>query len=288
MEKRAGRMLYFEPNFVDEALVLLDRFGAGARLLAGGTRLGPALRGDRSEPAALINLKRINAMHGVEPAPASLRVGALTTAAQLARDPHIRTHASVLADAAASLGARQLRSVATLGGNICCGDPLSDLSAALLACDARCEVATLSEGPALVALDQIVARSTPLGAGELLTAVEIPVVAGAGFSYQKMLTRRAFELAIVAVAVRVTLAEERIADARIALAGAGDITLRALNAEAALRGAAPTSDRIAGAARIAAFEDARPHDDERASARYRRQLVDVLSRRALHAALGGA
>ncbi|MDQ6779708.1 MAG: FAD binding domain-containing protein [Candidatus Eremiobacteraeota bacterium] len=288
MEKRAGRMLYFEPNFVDEALVLLDRFGTGARLLAGGTRLGPALRGGSDETSALINLKRIDAMQGIEPAAAHLRIGALTTAAQLARDPHVRKHARVLADAAASLGARQLRSVATLGGNVCCGDPLSDLSAALLACDARCEVATLSEGPALVALEQLVARSAPLAAGELLTAVEIPVVADARFSYQKMLTRRAFELAVVAVAVRLTLQGDRIADARIALAGAGEVTLRALNAEAALRAAAPTAAMISGAARIAAIADARPQDDARASARYRRQLVDVLTQRALHAALGGA
>jgi len=276
-------MLYFEPNFVDEALVLLDRFGDGARPLAGGTRLGFRLRDARPDGAtALINLKRIAEMQSVARSGALLRIGALVTANQLATHPVVREHAGVLADAARSLGARQLRSVATLGGNICSGDPLSDLTTALLACDARCEITTLQEGPVQVALDLLVGKAPPvLASGELLTAVEIPLVPGTRSSYQKMSTRRAFEFALVAVAASARFRGAEISEARIALAGAGTAPKRARAAESVLAGKQLDSDTITAAARCAADSDAQPLEDRRASKEYRRHLVAVLTARAL-------
>ncbi|HLW37102.1 MAG TPA: FAD binding domain-containing protein [Candidatus Eremiobacteraceae bacterium] len=289
MEKRAARMLYFEPNFMDEALVLLDRFGGEARVLAGGTRLGPRLRHDRAGVAALINLKRVDEMQGITRSANVLRIGALVTAAELSAHPEVRACAPVLASAAQSLGARQLRNVATLGGNVCSGDPVSDLTAALLACDARCEIATLHEGPSQTVLEHVVEKPTPvLEAGELLIAVEIPLQpdADARASYQKMMTRRSFELALVAVAVMLHLREGNVTQARIALAGAGRAPLRAREAERSIAGKKLTAETIAAAARQAAQADAQPHDDHRASARYRRNLVEVLTGRALHGAAG--
>ena len=276
-------MLYFEPNFVEEALVLLERFGAGARVLAGGTRLGFDLRSQASdEVAALINVKRIAELHGCSDGGASLRIGALTTASMLAVDPAVRAHAPLLAMAADSMGARQLRTLATLGGNICSGDPISDLTTALLACDARCEVNTLQEGPASFTIAELLARRPLMLPGELLTAIEIPSAPRALGSYQKIMRRRAFEVAVVAVAAHVLIEDGRIRAARIALAGAGPTPLLAHKAAAALNGKALTEDRVVTAAALAAESDAQPPDDERASSAYRRQLIRVLIARALN------
>ncbi|MBC5804750.1 MAG: hypothetical protein DLM53_08550 [Candidatus Eremiobacter antarcticus] len=275
-------MLYFEPNFVDEALVLLDRFGPDARVLAGGTRLRFALHpGDEAEKIALVNVKRISDMRGIQRAGAFLRVGALATAAALTADEQARTFAPLLVRAAESLGAVQLRNVATVGGNICSGDPASDLSAALLAYDARCEVASSQEQSRIVAIEQLLSKRAPiLASGELLVAVEIPI-GEHRCAYEKVMTRRAFEMALVAVAARCRLEGDTLNDVHIALAGAGETPLRAAGAEAWLRGRRLDEATATEAGRVAAVHDAKPVTDHRAGAEYRRHLVSVLTQRAL-------
>jgi len=275
-------MQYFEPNFVDEALVLLDRFSPGARVLAGGTLLGPQLRREPHDAATIINIKRIPELSDVALEGEHLKIGGVVTARALAEHPLVRKHAPLLAQAAASLGARQLRNVATLGGNLCSGHPAADLTAALLALDARCLVANIHEGPRDVPLpDFLRPHSHALAQGELLTGVTIPLVS-AGAAYVKMQTRRAFEMALVAVAVRFAVNESgTIWNARIALAGAAPVPVRAHHAEASVTDKAPSPECFKAAARRAADEDARPYSDHRASAEYRRHLVLVLTERAL-------
>lgn len=275
-------MQYFEPNFVDEALVLLDRFSPGARVLAGGTLLGPQLRREPHDAATIINIKRIPELSDVALEGEHLKIGGVVTAREIAEHPLVRKHAPLLAQAAASLGARQLRNVATLGGNLCSGHPAADLSAALLALDARCLVANIHEGPRDVPLpDFLRPHSHALAQGELLTGVTIPLVT-AGAAYVKMQTRRAFEMALVAVAVRFAVNETgTIWNARIALAGAAPQPVRAHHAEAWVTDKPPSPECFKAAARCAADEDARPYTDRRASAEYRRQLVFVLTERAL-------
>ncbi|HEV2037572.1 MAG TPA: FAD binding domain-containing protein [Candidatus Eremiobacteraceae bacterium] len=274
-------MQYYEPNFVDEALVLLERFGSRARILAGGTRLGPVVRQGAPDIHAIINLKRIEEMCTIVATGATLHIGALATAAQLRRHPAVREHAPLLADAAASMGARQLQTLATLGGNICSGDPASDLSVALLACDAICQIATPNEGVASFLIEEVLARIPPgLTPRELLTEIEIPL-GPYRFSYQKMATRRAFEMALVSVSLRCRMEDDVIADARIGLAGAAQTPIRATGAEAVLTGKRITTSVARQAARVAAEADASPQSDSRASDAYRRTLVAVLTERAV-------
>jgi carbon-monoxide dehydrogenase medium subunit len=281
---------YFEPNYIDEALVVLDRFGARARALAGGTRLGPALRANRGDVVALVNLKRIPALAGTNVDGGRLRVGALATAAGIARSPEIAAAAPLVAAAAASMGSRQLRALATLGGNICSGDPASDLTVALLASDATCVLASLERSEYRLPLrDVLVPGGTMVAPAELLVAVEVPV-SSARTAYRKMMTRRGFEMAIVAVAVAIERGAETRGATRIALAGAGPVCARAANAESFAAGIPPNPDDRDWAKRvaeIAAEQDAKPENDERASADYRRHLVGVLAERALTAALAG-
>jgi len=277
-------MQYFEPNFLDEALVLLDRFAGGARVLAGATRLGPQLRDGADGVETLLNVKRVPELRDVHFDGVSLRIGALVTARELAEDALVRTHAPLVALAAATVGARQLRCVATIGGNICSGDPAADLSTALLACDAVCCIASIRHGSVETPIDRIFKPNVSgLPSGELLVAVRIPA-GGACAAYQKMTTRRGFEMALVAVAASLSFEAGHVRRARIALAGAAPTVLRAAGAEAALAGRQLTRASADAAARVAADADAQPLDDHRASARYRRHLVATLTRRALLAA----
>src|ERR1700682_1753564 len=106
-------MQYYETNFVDEPLVLLERFGLRGRILAGGTRLGPLVRQGGSDIHAIINLKRIEEMGTIVATGATFHTEALAAAPHLRRHPAVREHLPLLADAAASMGARQLQTLAT-------------------------------------------------------------------------------------------------------------------------------------------------------------------------------
>jgi carbon-monoxide dehydrogenase medium subunit len=248
------------------------------------------LRADRGDVVALVNLKRIPALAGTTVDGGRVRIGALATAADLARSPEIAAAAPLVATAAASMGSRQLRALATLGGNICSGDPASDLTVALLASDATCVLASLEHSELRRPLREVlVPGGTIFAPAELLVAVELPVTT-ARTAYRKMMTRRGFEMAVVAVAVAIERDAGTRGATRIALAGAGPVCMRAERAESFADGAPPNADERGWAKRvaeIAAADDAAPETDERASAEYRRHLVMVLAERALIAALSG-
>ena len=272
---------YFEPHFLEEALVVLDRFDGRARALAGGTRLVHELRTQLGTAEALVNLKRIAELHAVTAENGALSIGALATAAGLSGDAAVLENAPLLAYAASTLGSVQVRALATLGGNICSGDPASDLTTALLALDATCCVASLAAGERRIALeDLLVPGGADLRPGEVLTRVLVPNNRAA-FAYRKAATRRGFEMALVAVAVTLERAGTRVERVRIALAGAGPMCIRAPRSERrALDAMASTSD-LDAVAELAASHDSAPQTDLRASALYRRQLVRVLTRRCL-------
>jgi carbon-monoxide dehydrogenase medium subunit len=168
-----------------------------------------------------------------------------------------------------------------LGGNICSGDPASDLTTALLALDATCCVASLASGERRAALeDLLVPGGAALRKDEILTRVVVPI-GRAAFAYRKMATRRGFEMALVAVAVLLERDDTRIQRARIALAGAGPTCMRAQQAERRALDALAVSADLDAVAALAADRDCAPQTDLRASAPYRRQLVRVLTRRCL-------
>jgi carbon-monoxide dehydrogenase medium subunit len=273
-------MQYFEPNFVDEALVLLDRFAPDARILAGGTLLGSEMREHGSSASTIVNVKRIPELHEIAYDGSCLHIGALATAHELQDDELVRRHAPLVAQAAASIGARQLRTVATLGGNLCSGHPAADLSAALLASDAICHIAEIAAGPSSLPLADFLRDALTLDRRVLLTSLQIPTTVGAT-AYHKLQTRRAFEMAIVSAAVVVEFEASKIKRARIGLGGAASSAVRAAHAEAFLAGASAVADTAREAAGIAAAKDATPGDDARASAEYRRRMVAVLAERAL-------
>ncbi|HET9343490.1 MAG TPA: FAD binding domain-containing protein [Candidatus Eremiobacteraceae bacterium] len=276
-------MHYYEPNFIGEALVVLDRFGERAKVLAGGTLLGPHLRANPGAADALVNLKRIHELSEIRIDGDTLLVGALATARSIARDPLVKHHAPLLSTAASSLGAPALRTVATIGGNVLSSHHAADMACALLACDAAATIAKLDDEMLVLSVEQMLSPGfAGLRAGSLLAGFRIPTAVGSRCAFEKMQTRQAFELALVSVGASLRLRPSGdVADARIALGGAAETPIRAIAAERAIAGGGLSDARIARAAHAASEVDAEPRDDERASTAFRRQLVRTLVTRAL-------
>ncbi len=278
-------MEYFEPNFIDEALVVLDRFGNGARVLAGGTLLGSQLRRDPDAASALVNLKRIRALTTIKFDGETLGVGSLATAAALSADELVKMHAPLLARAAATVGAPALRSVATIGGNLLCGHHAADLAVALLACDATATIATPKEGTVELPVERMLAPGFEgLGTGALVTELSMRSMAGRRHAFEKVQRRAAFEMAVVSAGVVLDADGDVVRSVRIALGGAAPTPIRAVAAEASLAGATLHEGAIAHAGQVAANVDAEPVGDARAGSPYRRHLANVLVARALRTA----
>jgi CO/xanthine dehydrogenase FAD-binding subunit len=279
------------PTTLDAALALLAADEA-ARPVAGGTDLVVAARqGRRPLPASIVAIDRIAELdhHGV--VDGALVLGGLTTHAWLADSAEVRDAWSALADAAAIVGSPATRATGTIGGNLMNASPAAETTAPLVVLDAtvRLEaaggvartvaVADLADGPG----------RTIAAPGELLTAVTVPrPAAGSGSAYIRLEYRRAMEIAVVGAAALVTLTDDgRIAAARVALTAVAPTIVRAPAAEEALLGE-PASAATFRAAAEAAAAAARPIDDVRASADYRRAMLVVVVARALAASAARA
>ena len=258
-------------------------------VLAGGTDLLGALRDHihPDYPGLLVDLKRLPGLDHIALVGGALEVGALVSAAGLAAAPVVWQAAAALAEAAGTLGSPPVRRLATIGGNVGRASPASDLLPALLVHEARALIAGaagIREAP----VGDLLAGpgTTTLGRDEIITGLVVPPgPEGSGAAYRKLGRRSGgWDLALVGVAARLTLdASGRVAGARLALASVGPTVLRCEEAEACLVGRAPDDDGLAQAAAAAAAA-ARPVDDIRASAAYRRVLTRVLTFRVLEVA----
>lgn len=272
---------YVRPTTVDEAVAALAQASGDARVLAGGQSLLPVLRLRLAEPAVLVDLGGIADLRGVRANGDALVIGAMTTHAELAA---LGEKAPLLAQAAETVGDRQVRHRGTLGGSLSHADPAGDLPTVAVALGAQIVLAgpggrrTVSASEFFVDL-----FTTALQPDEVITEVVFPRLAGWSTHYTKV-NRTAQAWATVAVAAAVRRENGAIAEARVALTNMGPTPVRAAAVEQALTGQGP--DAIGSAAEHAADGTA-PADDSSASAAYRTHLVKVLARRALTAACAG-
>ena len=279
------RFAYHAPAALAEAARLLTEL-EGASLFAGGTDLFVEIREGLRFCAHAINLKRVAGLNELSFDPAfGLRVGALVTVREIEIAPFVRVHYPDLAAAARSLGSIQVRNRATLVGNICRASPSADCSPPLIAGDATVVIHGLFGERRMKIEDFFLGPgTTALRPGEIVTRVEAPPPRpGGGRCYLKLGRRLAMELATVGVAANLRLEGERCADVRIALGAVAPKPMRALRAEAVLIGRTLSAEALAGAA-AAAMAECAPIGNVRASADYRREMVGVLSRRAVESA----
>lgn len=275
-----------QPSTLDDALTALTKRGTVP--LAGATDLIPAMRTGEIAPRVLVNLKKIPALSGLTRRRGALRIGALTPVSGLLRDGLVAEGAPLFSEVARDFASPQIRSLATIGGNLCNAAPSADLALPLLVLDARVEIAG-PEGAREMPIDEFFrgVNRTALRRGEILTAIAIPKrPVRSGAAHAKLGVRRAMDLAFVGVAASLRLAadKKKCRGARIALGAVAPIPMRARKAEAVLEGKALTNDLIDEAAAAAAAES-RPVTDLRASKEYRREMIAVLVRRLLREAL---
>lgn len=274
---------YHEPASIADAVALGARFGEAGRFLAGGTDLLIQMRRGRVAPRHVMSLHRVTGLDRIE-VDGVVRLGALVTYRSIERSPHFQEGLRALVEGAEVVGGHQIRNVATVGGNIVNASPAADVVPVLLALDAT--VTCLGPaGERTLPLDAFLTGpgQTARRHGELLTSIQFEqLMPRSATAFLKAGRRKAMEISVVCVAVRLTLdaAHARCQEARIALGAVAPTTMRARGAEQSLEGQPLTDEVLRRAGRLAASE-CTPIDDVRASARYRRLLVEALVPRAL-------
>ena len=277
---------YYRADSVAEIGRLL-RAHPGAKVLAGGHSLIPLLKLRLAAPPALIDIGRIGELKGISVADGRVRIGALTTHAQIAASADVAKHAPALAAAAGVIGDPAVRNRGTIGGNVAHADPASDLPTVLLALGATFAVAT-DDGERTIAAGDFFQgmMATALGDHDIVTAIDVPAAPGGqGQAYEKF-SHPASRYAVIGVAATVELRGDTVGNVTVALGGLVPATVRAGSVEQALSGQAPSGEAIAAAAAAVSNDlGADLIGDIYASAEYRRAMAPVCVKRALTAAL---
>jgi carbon-monoxide dehydrogenase medium subunit len=283
------RFEFHEPQTVEEACRLLGDMGGNARPLAGGTDLLVNMKKKLLAPENLISLDRIDSLKDINMFDGGLSIGACVKVADVAGAPEIKELFPALAEGASRLGSPLIRNLATAAGNLVSARPAADLPPSLIAYGAELVIRkasserTLSleeffKGPGLTVLDP----------DEIVESIRLKKQpGGSGSAYIKLGIRETLEISIVNVAAALTLENNIVKSARIVLGSVAPTPIRAPSAEKALVGEKP-SEALFAKAGEAASADAKPIDDFRASASYRRDMVSTLTRRALTLALDRA
>jgi CO/xanthine dehydrogenase FAD-binding subunit len=276
-------MTVFRPTSIAEAVSALATHPE-ARVVAGGTDVMVAVRTGALTLTDVLTVRAVPELRGIrhDVARACLRIGAATTFAELLRSP-ITELAPALAQAARALGSVQIRNAATIGGSVGTAAANADALVVLVALDAAVELVS-DRGSRTVPASAFAGEDPDAGArgDELITAIEVPVRAGAQH-FAKVTPRAGMAAAIVNGTVVV---DADAATVRIALGGVAPTVLRCSSAEAwcasAIDRTEPRPDPDAArefGRRVA--EAVTPHDDDRATAAYRRHAAGVLATRLL-------
>lgn len=273
---------YHEPASIAEAVALGARFGEDGRFLAGGTDLIIQMRRGRLVPQHVLSLHRVPGLDAIA-VDGAVTLGARVTHRALERSPHFQGALRALVEGAEVIGGHQVRNVGTVGGNIVNASPAADVVPVLLALDAEVTCTGPGGERTLPLADFLQGPGrTTRRPDELLSAVRFAQPAPrTATAFVKAGRRRAMEISVACVAARLTLdADGRCVAAAIALGAVAPTTIRAPEAEAVLIGRALNSGALREAGRAAAA-GCQPIGDVRASARYRRLLVETLVPRVL-------
>jgi len=297
---------FSEPTSLKALQKALKEGRPRARIVAGGTDLLPDMKReydrrlrfpshpsfrDEPFPEKVVSIAKISTLKGMLfPRRGTIRIGALTTMAELANSTKVVRQLLALARAAGCVGTPQVRNRASLGGNLCNARPCADTAPAAIALGASVELESAKGARRMVRVEEFFEGpgQTVLEPNEVLVAVHLPQRnRNAGSAYLKLGTRKETEITQVSVAAMVVTKEDIVEEARIALGSVGPVPMLAEGASLLLQGKKALMGEFRRAARKAASE-AKPIDDFRATAKYRMQMVEVLAFRALKEALADA
>jgi aerobic carbon-monoxide dehydrogenase medium subunit len=277
---------YHVPNSVNDAIGMLKKYGSEAKILSGGMSLIPLMKLRLAEPAHLIDINRISGLDHIKEADGFLRVGALVREADLEKSELIRNKYPLLLDTTLVIADPLVRNRATIGGNLAHGDPANDHPATMLALETEIVVVGPQGERKILATSFFTDLfTTALSSDEILTEIRIPIPPpGSGGAYFK-LERKVGDFATAGVAAQLTVGKDDVCErAGIGLTNVGLTPVKARKAQEALQGKKIDGESIKRAAQLAAQESA-PTADLRGSEEYKRDLVRVLTMRALNRAL---
>lgn len=274
---------YHAPKSLDEALALL-RQHEGAKVLAGGQSLIPAMRFRLAQPEVLIDINGISQLDYVREQGGHLAIGAMTRETTLEDAELIRAKYPLLLDTARVIADPLVRQRATVGGNLAHADPANDHPATMLAYAAQV-VARGPKGERVIAIDDFFKGlfESALEPNEILTEIRIPTPGpGSGGAYVK-LERKVGDYAVSGVAVQLSMQGNVCKEIRIGLTNVNPTPIRAIEAEARLKGQPLSDDNVKAAGKLAASA-CDPSADLRGSAEYKRDVTRVLLERAVRLA----
>jgi xanthine dehydrogenase FAD-binding subunit len=278
---------FYAAKDASDAVALLAQHGPKVKVLAGGTDLLADLKFSAAShhPRVVVDISRADDMRGIGMSDQGLRIGALVTHTEIMSSPIIREQLPALVAAAHTIGAVQTRNLGTLGGNLVTAVPSMDSGPTLVALDAIVTIAG-PEGKRQLPITQFWTgpRKTVLKASEILVEIVIPTEnVGKPTHFLKFGLRKGQALALVNVAAAFWVDGNTFKAPRIGLGAVAPTVITAPSAESFLTGKPITPENMAEAGKLA-MSDAKPINDFRASAGYRRDLIAVLTRRALEGA----
>lgn len=277
---------YYAPKSVQEAVKLLDKYGAQGTIVAGGTDVVTGMHDGKIKPEVIIYIGNLG-LDSIEVRDDQIVLGGLTKIADVADSSVLKKSLPLLPMAASVLGNPMTRNKATVAGNLVGASPAADIASALLSLDGVVTLVSVN-GERKVALADFFEgyRKIAKKPNELLTEISIPIKDVKG-TFIKFGRRKAATLSVVNVSCTLAIDKKgKCEDARIVLGAMAPTTMRATKAEALLKGKKITNDLI-GKAADAAVAQAQPIDDGRATAWYRRKLAYALVARALQQSMGG-
>ncbi len=276
---------YHAPKSAAEAIDLLGRYGADARLLAGGQSLVPLLNFRLSAPAVMVDLNRAADLAYIKEENGRVRMGAMTRQRAIEFSPLVKSRLPLLAEATRWVGHLPTRTRGTIGGSLAHCDPAAEYPAVAAALDAELVIRGSAGERVVRAAEFFVGfMTTAVQPGEMLVEVRMAAQAPDSGSAFEEFSRRHGDFAIVGIAAMVAVDGDRCRSARLAACGAGPTAMRLRAAEEILeQGGVGERNIDDAAARAAELVD--PGADLHASAEYRRHLTRVLTRRALKRAV---
>lgn len=274
---------YIAATNITEAVSLLARHGARARIMAGGTDLLVQLRGDRYELDAVVDAKAIPELMELT-LNGGLTIGAAVPCYRVYEDKEVAAAFPGIIDAASLIGGIQVQSRASLGGNLCNATPSADGICPLIVHSGVVTITGVAGTRSMAVEDFATGPGrNALGYGEMLINIHLPKPAAHfGAAYQRFIPRNEMDIAVAGVAAAVTLSAsgDKIESARIALSAVGPTPVVAKQASGFLVGQPATEETFAKAGEIASTE-ATPITDMRGTVEQRHHLVGVLTRRTL-------
>jgi carbon-monoxide dehydrogenase medium subunit len=283
---KAPPFTYVRAASLPDVFRLWAEAGPDARLLAGGQTLLATLAFRLSEPSTLIDITRVPELGGIAEAGGTIRVGALTTHAELGASELIRRHVPLLAAAVPLIAHPAIRNRGTIGGSLAFADPAAELPACCVALDATM-IARGAGGERRIPTAQFFTGlyATTLAQDELIAAVEFPKARAGERTAILELARRSGDYAMAGIAARVDVSRGTIADPRLVFFGVADRPVAAPRAMEAVSGKAATAEVIARA-QAALDADLDPPADQHGSTEFKRHLARVLLGRALERLAG--